>query len=245
MMRYLAGLLLTGVLALLLTSSAVDAQKKADSLSAEEAAEAQRQTIDELMTAYWLIEFGEKNKAPEALITAASLFRKLARVEMSACTEKPDITADPEGVKSDLVDQEAEAPNFDVQANTLFAQALVMGNELKLNLGPLVNSAKNRTEYRHPVGGPKNKSRFIGPHQNDTYHFKLQSNSPTNFGFRSNVPMRVTVVRNATNHVMLDRMGTVSSAAWLANNNKSGPVGITLQVRNPAKVRAQYHFWLK
>jgi len=241
MAPFLAGVL-SVTLALLLIPSPVDAQKNANGATNSED---EGQIIDDLVTAYRLVEFGEKNKAPEALITAASLFRKIARVQMDVCAEKPEITTDMDETKNDLVDEDAEAPDFDLQAKTLFAQALLMGNELKLDLGPLVNNAKNRTEYRHPIGGPKSKSRFIGPHQHDTYHFKLQANAPTNFGFSANVPMRVSVVRNDTNTLLMDRTGIVGSAAWRPQSKKGGPVGITVAVRNPARVRAKYHFWLK
>lgn len=218
------------------------AQKKSEVAEEEQA---QDQDIEDLVTAYRLVELGEKNKAPEALITAASLFRKLAKVEMGVFAEKPEITADEGADKSELVDEDAPLPDLDAQADALFAQALLMGQQLKLNLGPLVNVAKNRTIYRHPIGGPKSKSRMIGPGQNDAYHYKLKANSPTNFGFRSNVPMRVVVIRNDTNSLLFDRMGTVGSDAWFPRDKKDGKVGVTVRIRNPAKVRGNYQFWLR
>src|SRR6516164_5837702 len=89
------------------------------------AADPKGRDIADLMLAYRLVEIGrdKKNPAPEALITAAGLFRKLAK------------GAD-KGAK--LVDETAKAPDLQAKADELFDEAEALGAKLKLNLAPLI-----------------------------------------------------------------------------------------------------------
>src|SRR5262245_4894310 len=59
----------------------------------EPAADQKGQDIGDLVLAYRLVEIGrdKKNPSPEALVTAAGLFRKLAKVSMPAINDQPTI----------------------------------------------------------------------------------------------------------------------------------------------------------
>lgn len=238
-------MLLSAAALILLLPTLGDAQKEAKKLTPEQAADLDAQNINDLVTAYRLVEFGQKNKAPEALITAASLFRKLATLEMNAASEKPEISADEDAPKGTLLDKEEPPPDLAAKANELFAQALLMGNDQKLNLGPLINDAKSRKLFRSPVGGPKQIARMIGAQQKHVFHFNLQAQYPTTFGFRSTMPMRVTAVRGSNDNVYGGGIGTMGSATWHPGGQPGAPVNVTITVKNVAPIPAQYQFWLK
>jgi len=231
--------------ALMLTLAMPNSGAAQKELTPEQAADIDAQNINDLVTAYRLVEFGQKNKAPEALITAGSLFRKLSTLEMTASAEKPEITTEDDASKDDLVDKVEPAPDYAAKANELFAQALLMGKDLNLKLAPLINEAKSRKVYRSPVNGPKRIVRAIGPQQKHVYHFKLQALYPTTFGFQSSMPMRVTAVRGSNDNLYGGGIGTIGSATWRPGGQPGEPVSVTIMVKNVTPTQAQYQFWLK
>lgn len=234
--------LLLSAMALVLLPGVGDAQKQP---GGEREADLAAQNINDLVAAYRLVEIGQTNKAPEALITAASLFRELARVTGSDAEEKPEISADEGAPKGELLDKEVAAPDLAAKADELFAMAALMGKEQKLDLTGLIKQIKSRDVHRSPVGGMKRIVRAIGPQQKHVYRFKLQAVYPTTFGFQSTMPMRVTAVRGSNDNLYGGGVGTIGSATWRPGGSPGEPVSVTIMVKNVTPVQAQYQFWLK
>jgi len=243
---------LAGLVFLLGMSGTASAQKKKVAEANEEQAAAQKgQDIKDLVLAYQLRDLGRKNKAPEALITAASLFRKVSRVPMTAIEQKPEIEVANDSQAAPL-DQVLAPPDYAKEADALFDEALALGASLKLNLDPLIHHAKNRTVYRSPATGPQHVTRMIGGGQTQAFRFKLIANQPTHFGFRATVPMRITVVQANNEAVWVDSFIAVGHTTWYPAHHvspkaaKKGPpsVPIAIRISNIAQPPAQFQFWL-
>jgi len=233
-------LLLVVTVGALLLPVEVDAQKAATD---DEKAAALSQDVSDFALAYQLIELGRKNKAPEALITAAGLFRKLARIEYEAVTEMPEIENDPGAPKVD--EPAAKAPDYDAEAAKLYAEALFLGkSEYKLDLAPLVNSARNRTEYRSPVGGPKRVSRAISPKQTHTYKVKIRRNQPVHFGFQSSAPCQLKVTRNDSPQVFRNGIGSWANTTLHSGGGNPKTVFTFITIHNYSNISGQYQFVL-
>lgn len=244
----LAGVvILAALLALGLPEGAL-AQKKKKSDEQTTPEEQKSQVIQDMTTAYRLIEVGrDKNHpAPEALVTAAGLFRKLARVQMEALAEKPTIEVSkdaPAGTQA--VDEVDKAPDLDEEAELLFIEAQALGKQLKLDLAPLISQVKSRPTTRAPIGGPRQVHRHIGGNQAQSYHFKLESHRPTYMGFVASFPMRITVVRGDNDHVYTDHMAAVGQ--YVFANPGDAPrshVPITIRIHNVSHQKGSYKFML-
>lgn len=230
---------------LMLSASPADAQKKGD-LTEEPIVDQKDQDINDLVMAYRLIEIGEKNKAPEAIISAASLFRKMSKVKMAPVNEKPGIELDkdaPEGAKA--LDKVEALPDYEAEANRLFDRASALAAELKLDLEGLITLAKTRKLYRAPVDGPKHVNRLIGAHQNHVYKINVAGKQPLHFGFHSTIPLRISAVRSDNDNTFAAGISNIANATWHPGAGKKGAgVPLTLRISNPSNQPAQYQFLL-
>lgn len=230
------------VLALGLTTTVqAQKQKKVVELTEEQIQEQKGKDIKELVTAYELVEFGTKNKAPEALIVAAGLMRRLATVKMETVADKPMIEVDKDAPAGTAVlDEPAKAPDLGAKSKELFDQAKLMADELEINLDPLIKLAKTRTLTRAPVAGPKLIVRTIGAHQTQKFHFNLVSSMPTHFGFQSSLPQHVVV--SGPGGQWGNSTIRFGNATWVPPGR--GSVGVNFSVRNPHNRPAQYQMLL-
>jgi hypothetical protein len=210
------------------------------------AADPKGRDIADLMLAYRLVEIGrdKKNPAPEALITAAGLFRKLAKVSMTTITDKPMIEpAEGADKGAKLVDETAKAPDLQAKADELFDEAEALGAKLKLNLAPLIKQTKERVSDRSPVGGPRTVARVIGGKQTHVFRFDIHAHQPTHFGIRASIPLRVSVVRSDNDNPMAAGVIAIGEHTWVPGGNIS-PVPITIRITNLSTQPAEYQFLL-
>jgi hypothetical protein len=208
-MRWLVLCASGGCLALLGPTS-VDAQKGKEPKPAEKSPEERNaEILNDLMTAYRLADMGRSQKAPEMLISAAGMLRRLSVVNLDTITEKP-IIEDENGKKvADQSEGDVKPLTLKEEANELFDEAAAMGLELTLKLDGLIKLAKERPlppGYRGLVGGPKRIHRKIGPHRTETFHVHFRSGRPAVIGFHASHAMHLYVVRTDINHVWLDVM---------------------------------------
>jgi hypothetical protein len=149
--------------------------------------------IADLLTAYRLRELGEDrdNPAPEALIAAARMFRRLSKVQVVAVEAKPEIATDD---KDDAPVDAADAPpDLEEQARDLLDQVRVLSLERKLGLDALIKDVEQMPLTRGAVGGPKRIARTIGAGQSHTHHMTIHGEQPWHVGFHASEPMHLTI----------------------------------------------------
>ncbi len=158
-----SALALTSTLLLALAVPLAAEEKKGTNQSPpEEAAKAKSSAdadaVPKIHLAHSLIEYGRKNKAPEALITAARILSTHGTSEMKEkpTHEKPERGA--EGAKKD----KAESDN---SPRALLEEAKKMSNN-----SPAIISLANSIELtRGAVGGPKRTVEVVEPLATDQY----------------------------------------------------------------------------
>ena len=229
---WLASLLLLGLLV-----GSASAQKPVEPVD-----ETLGNDVKDIVTAYQLADFGRKHKAPEAILAAATLFRQLAKVPLTKVTDKPDLETEGTGKP---IDKEEPAPDLKQLSDDLFDEAEALGAQLKLNLTPLIKAAKERPNTRSPVGGAKFVSRMIGPRDTQTFHFKLIPNQPTQFGFRSTLPLRVTAVRADNDNTWAAGILSYGTFTFHVGGKRSGAVPLTLRFHNPNNAPVALQFFLR
>lgn len=215
-----------------------DAQKPATSIE-EQQFEATDQVIRDFALASQLIEVGRKNKAPEALVTAAGLFRKLAKVEMATVEDEPVIENDPQNAKNSAAAKD-EAADFGQLAGDLFSEAIFMGKKDNLNLASLVDQAKARAEYRAPVGGPRKVQRAITPGQTHSYTFKIVKREPVSLAFRSNAPCKVAAKRNDSDQVYQNGIGMFGNGRLTTGGLKVKKANVNIRIHNYSNISGAY-----
>ncbi len=176
----------------------------------------------------------------EALVTAASLLRRLAKVNMEQLKETPTVEVDkdaPAGTKA--LDEAEKAPDLDVEATKLFEEAHLKG--AKFNMDALINDASTREIKRSPIGGPRLIVRRIGPHQTATFNVTLYTRQPTSFGFQATAPMRVHITGGKT--TWLNGVGAVAGTTWFPAG-AGNTIGVSIKIHNPHKAANQYQFFL-
>jgi hypothetical protein len=183
---FLALLLAAGVLFAALPSAADE--KKADTPDNEkvENAEFKAGLIADLTAAGRLAEFGRKYKAPEALIAAADLLRK---VEAKSGGKLEDLTEKPTDESGkEIKDETKKAVDLKDQAAALFVEADTLAAEnpkTSAAVTALIKEAEKRTYDRDVFGGPKRIERAINPGQVHVYHIPFIANLPASVGLTS------------------------------------------------------------
>jgi hypothetical protein len=163
-MRFINSALASGNALLLVIVTPLMAQEKAGTnqapqeIAAKARPSAEGDAVQQIHLAYSLIDYGRKNKAPEALITAA---RILAANGMVALEEKPTHEAAHDAPKGERKDK----PASDNSPRALLQEA----KELSGNHPAVVTLANSVELSRDAVGGPKWTVEVVEPLQADVY----------------------------------------------------------------------------
>jgi hypothetical protein len=129
---------------------------QADAAQAKPSADAD--SVQQIHLAHSLIEYGRKNKAPEALITAARILAANGSVELD---QKPTHEAAPDAPKGEKKDK----PVCDNSPKALLQEAKDLSGS-----NPAVVALANSVELsRDAVGGPKRIVEVVEPLQADVY----------------------------------------------------------------------------
>jgi hypothetical protein len=201
--------------------------------------EIQRERMENLMTAYDLAAKGRKKNAPEYLITAAGMLRRLSSIkdlqEMKESEVKPEITTDGKAA----VEKEAKVITLLEQSDELFKEASDMGASLGVNVDKLIKIAKERErsdkEERSVVGGPKRVVKYIGGGHLHTFKYTLRTGDYTQWMLRSSDTLEVSVVRADNEQPYYWHNTTSAQRVWHPNwhpNPKLKVAHITIRVRN-------------
>jgi hypothetical protein len=242
MLKKLTGfLLLAGAWGLLLLAQApAQREKKVEKTDQEIAVE----RMQKLMTAYELAAEGRKKNAPEYLITAAGMMRRLSAIQALNAVPKSDLK--PEISGDNAADKDAKAPTLREQSDEIFKEASDMGATLNVNVDKLIKIAKEREtvdkEERAVVGGPKQVAKMIGPGQTHTYTYTMITTSYTQWCFNSNFPLQVTVVHKESQTVWVSSVTTYAAKAWppFWHPNPKAKQTVVITIRNPHKQQVQY-----
>jgi hypothetical protein len=156
--------------ALLLLASAIPLtaqEKKGPNQASPEAAakvkpSAESESVQQLHLAHSLINYGRKNKAPEALITAARIISAHGTVELK---QEPTRKSAPDAPKS-----ETSTPAADNSPKALLAEAKKLSN----NNAAVVALANSVELSRGVVGGPKSYVTTIPGLTTDSYTFTFR-----------------------------------------------------------------------
>jgi len=192
-----AGLCLTALLPAV-SEAQKDKKKRAEATDEKQADDPKDRYITDLMLAYRLVEIGlqdEKKPAPEALIAAAGIMRRLAKVPLAPLESKVSVE-DAKGGKEQKAAEVAKAPDLEAEAKDLMETARGQAAKLELNLDPLIKAVENRANTRDLVGGPRQISRSIGGGQTHVHHVEAIGQRPMRFAFHASIPLRLTVVRS-------------------------------------------------
>jgi len=163
-MRSIYSTLALGSALLLTVAAPLTAQEKKGTNQAppENAAQAkssaEADSVQQIHLAHSLIEYGRKNKAPEALITAARILAANGTVPLE---EKPTQEGTPGAPKGGKKDK----PASDNSPKALLDEAKELSNN-----NPAVVTLANSVELsRGAVGGPKRVVEVVEPLQADVY----------------------------------------------------------------------------
>ena len=186
------------------------------------------QMIKDMATAARLVEFGHENKASEALITAASLLRKLDAA--GGAIEKLTVPVEDEkGKKLDVADEKDRS--LKEQADDLFDQADGMGGP---GVAALVNAAKARTypfKTRGALGAPRRISRKISAGSTHVYTITFKGGQPAAIGFHSSHPAHFRIVSPGRGDLQ-SSIVTTSSYTWRPGGNITVKVHVNGMAHN-------------
>jgi hypothetical protein len=234
--------LTSGLLALALPAPSAQDKKKSGATDEVEV----DTTLELATTAYKTAEFGEKNKSPEALVTAALMLRSLKKVKKIAITEVP---TDENG--KPIEDKALEDKSFEQEAEELFVAASLRAAEWKIEkFDAFIDSARSRKEdgTRFVVGGTKSIKRRIGPGRTEVFHVKFRSAEPCPFAFNSSRPLHLKVERTDYHHVWVDGMHQhFHHDGYPYPGGKKGQLApVVFRIHNPhKKEHAEYHLFIK
>lgn len=203
-------------LALMLTS--VQAKQKPD--PDDPIDDPQATAVEQIATAYKLVEFGRSNKAPEALITAGGLLRQIPPPKPS------EATLEVEGDTPKNTDAPTEkAKTLKEEAEDLFAEALVMASKDQRDaVQKLVNAIKERPEpkrepgTRGSLGGPKVINRVLPPKGTHNWNIKFIGGQPAVVTFRAALTCRISWHGPAGGVIGKDDC-MIGRAAWMPGKN--------------------------
>ena len=210
----------------------------------------QEERLQKLVTALDLAAQGRDKNAPEYLITAAGMLRQLSTIKDLQNMKKLDVKVEVTGDKATVEDKEATMPSLKQQSDDLFKEASDMGATQGVNVDKLIKLAKTRAaeeesklpeEQRALVGGPRQIGRFIGPGQVDSFQVTFIHGFPNSIAFSSNRMMRLTVVRDSNDNVVVDGVTTSFQRGFPPH-----PVNrnMIFRVRNTSNQRGQYQLFI-
>lgn len=219
-------------LALALTSSAADRSDPDDAKPTPEGL-----AVEQVVTAFKLVEYGREQKAPEALITAAGMLRQVPEPRPL----KAEVTT--EGGEPLPKDAPAEkVKTLKEQADELFAEALEMTPQnLRGPVRRLSDAAKARPEpkpeagTKGALGGPKTIVRVLNPKGTDVWRIPFVGGQPAIVGFRAARVCRISWEGPAGGVIGRDDC-MVGRAAWMPVRTATH----TLRVRNLSPIPVAY-----
>jgi hypothetical protein len=234
--------LTSGLLALALPATSAQDKKKPGVTDEVEV----DTTLELATTAYKTAEFGDKNKSPEALVTAALMLRSLKKVKKTAIAEIP---TDENG--KPVEEKALEDDSFEKEAEELFIAARGMAATLNIKgFDAIVDGAMARNEdgTRYVVGGTKSIKRRIGPGKTEIFHVKFRCAEPCPFAFNASRPLHFKVERTDIHHVWVD--GTRQHYHHDGHPYPGGKRGelapVVFRIHNPhKKEHAEYHLFIK
>lgn len=250
MWKKLTGLVVLAGGSILLLSAQTPAQKEKKVEKTDQDIAVER--MQKLMTAYELAEEGRKKNAPEYLITAAGMLRRLSAIQALNAVPKHDIKPEVAGDNKEL-DKAAKAPTLREQSDELFKEASDMGAVLNVNVDKLIKLAKEREtvdkEERAVVGGPKQVTQVIKPGQTLTYKYTLITGAYSQWFFQSGAPLVVSVARGDDNQPYYWSGGTTwASRVWQPHwhpNPKLKQAPINVQIQNFSKQPVQFQMMIQ
>lgn len=206
--------------------------------------EVRLERMQKLMQAYDLAEQGRKKKAPEYLITAAGILLHLSPIK--DLQEMKPQEAKPIGDQKAGSDKEVKSPTLLEQSESLFKDALDMGKFQGAKVDTLIKLVKEREtsdkEEYGVIGGPRQISRTLANGQIYAFHIKLDAKSPTNWAYRSTVPLIVSVVHDEISNPYY--FGTAMSGGRQilpgGHLNAKYTATLTVRIRNVSGRPAQY-----
>jgi hypothetical protein len=233
---------------LLLGPAGSEAQKGKEKPAEKTPEERNAEVLNDLMTAYRLADMGRSQKAPEAMITAAGMLRRLAAVKLGTIEERP-VIEDEKGEKiADQSEGDSRPREITEEANALFDEAAAMGLAANVNLDPLIKLVKERPlppGYRAVVGGPKRIHRKIGKHRTETFRVHFWAEKPLVIAFRASQPMHIHALRTDYNHVWVDAVTMhIVHTHGLPGGKKGTKAPVTIRVHNPHKRDGMFELFL-
>ncbi len=226
--RWLVAILLVGLLAAGLTRPALGDDKEKDAGKAKEESEeeANARAMKEIITAAEMADFGGKHNAPEALIAAGSLLRKVAFERGKDFLQPLDTpVVDDKGNKVDV--SAVKEKSLEDQARELFNQANAMAVEQKLNLTRLIKAARER-EYkkgRAAFGGPRRVTHRVLRGRWNYYNLSFVPNQTAAVALRSNYPVRLVVWQQGVG-VLSNNVVTAGNYTWVPRGKAAVPVQV-------------------
>jgi hypothetical protein len=190
------------------------------------------------------IGYDKQNPAPEALVTAAFVLRKIeATSGLDELSEKPEVErATGAAADTPLVDEKVK-PNYQREIRDLLDDARTMALTRKIVIEPLIKDMMSRElpRARYIIGGARAVARRIGAFQTHTIKIKAQPNQRFFFAFRASSPMRVLIVRSRTETVYAVGITTGANTAYVPlKASGTGAVPFTIKLTNLRRGPAVY-----
>jgi hypothetical protein len=191
------------------------------------------------------IGYDKQNPAPEALVTAAFVLRKIeATSGLGKLDEKPQVERTTGAVANAPLVDEQVTPNYQREIRDLLDDARTTALTKKIAIEPLIKDMMSRElppAGKLVIGGARAVSRRVGAFQTHTLHIKAKANQPFFFAFRSSAPMRVLIVRGGSQTVYAAGITTGANTAYVPlKGTGKGGVPFSIKVTNVGRRPAVY-----
>jgi len=188
--RLIPVLLLCGLLGVNLCPSRAE-DEKSSSKDDKDKPDAKQGNVKDIVTAHQMAEFGRSYKAPEALIAAGALLRKVHAMTDGKVDASVDLSATEKGT-------DGEAKSYKDLSDELFDEATAMKKSEAVE--ELIKEAKKR-EYSKPkdfeergvLGGPKRISRKVDAGGLHRFNINFVANQAGTVALTSDRPVRFII----------------------------------------------------
>jgi hypothetical protein len=216
---------------------AVGAEKEADKEKppAENGAR-QQLDLNDLGSAFQLMESGRIHEAPESLITAAALLKNVARAKIKDLDVTPTLWKGKEKADDKPIRHKASDINLNKEAKDLIAEAQVLAPKAGIkNIVPLTKAVEERKLDSEGVGEIMYYGGVLGGGETLEIPVKVDAGEVTKLAVRSTEALRISVTTK-------DGKETLASSVTSAGNvpfkvNKDEAVTRAVIIRRPLVVR--------
>jgi hypothetical protein len=216
---------------------AVGAEKEADK-EKETKEDPGRSQVDlnDLGTAFQLIEYGRDQEAPEAMVTAAGLLKNVARAKVKPLDAKAIILEDKKEIDDKGKPFDVSKVNLSTESKDLLEEAEILALKQKVNIKTLVRAVKDREIKGEVTSAVYYYGRTLAGGQTLEIPLKVDSKQVVHLALRSNEAVRVSVLTKDGKETLAAATTSAGNLPFKAGSGEAVTRGVVI-VRKVAPVR--------